>query len=35
MSVGEPDGEIALVGKRAVVGEDVRLRGGARFPDED
>ena len=34
-TVGEPDGEIALVGKRAVVGEDVRLGGGARFPDED
>ena len=33
--VGEPDGEIALVGKRAVVGEDVRLGGGARFPDAD
>ena len=33
--VGEPDGEIALVGKRAVVGEDVRLGGGARFPDSD
>jgi glucose-1-phosphate adenylyltransferase len=33
--VGEPDGEIALVGMGAVVGEDVRLGGGARFPDED
>jgi glucose-1-phosphate adenylyltransferase len=34
-TVGEPDGEIALVGMGAVVGEDVRLGGGARFPDED
>ena len=33
--VGEADGEIALVGKRAVVGKDVRLGGGARFPDPD
>ena len=33
--MGEADGEIALVGKRAVVGKDVRLGGGARFPDPD
>ena len=33
-SVGEPDGEIALVGMGAVVEKDVRLGGGARFPDE-
>jgi glucose-1-phosphate adenylyltransferase len=34
-SVGEPDGEIALVGKRAVVEPGDRLAGGARFPDDD
>lgn len=33
-SVGEPDGEIALVGKRAVVEEGARLGGGARFPED-
>jgi glucose-1-phosphate adenylyltransferase len=34
-SVGEKDGEIALVGKRAVVEPGARLAGGARFPDDD
>ncbi len=34
-SVGEAGGEIALVGKRAVVEEGARLGGGARFPDDD
>src|SRR4051794_3787379 len=33
-SVGEHDGEIALVGKRAVVEPGARLAGGARFPDD-
>jgi glucose-1-phosphate adenylyltransferase len=33
-SVGEPGGEIALVGKRAVVEAGARLGGGARFPDD-
>ena len=32
-SVGEPDGEIALVGKRAVVEKGSRLESGARFPE--
>ncbi len=34
-SVGEPDGEIALVGMHAVVEEGARLGGGARFPEPD
>jgi glucose-1-phosphate adenylyltransferase len=34
-SVGEPDGEIALVGKRATVEAGARLPAGARFPDDD
>jgi glucose-1-phosphate adenylyltransferase len=34
-SVGEPEGDIALVGKRAVVEPNTRLAGGARFPDDD
>ncbi len=34
-SVGERDGEIALVGKRAVVEPGARLGGGARFPEDD
>ena len=34
-SVGERDGEIALVGKRAVVEPGTRLGGGARFPEDD
>jgi len=34
-SVGEPDGEIALVGKRAVVQRGARLGGGARFPEDE
>jgi glucose-1-phosphate adenylyltransferase len=33
-SVGERDGEIALVGKRAVVEEGARLESGARFPED-
>jgi glucose-1-phosphate adenylyltransferase len=33
--VGEADGEIALVGQRAVVEADMRLSGGARFPEVD
>jgi glucose-1-phosphate adenylyltransferase len=33
-SVGERSGEIALVGKRARVGENGRLGAGARFPDD-
>jgi hypothetical protein len=33
-SVGESDGEIALVGKRAVVEEGARLESGARFPED-
>jgi len=34
-SVGEPDGDIALVGKQARVEEGARLGGGARFPEDD
>jgi glucose-1-phosphate adenylyltransferase len=34
-SVGEPAGEIALVGKRALVEPGARLGGGARRPDDD
>ena len=34
-SVGEPDREIALVGKRAVVQKGARLGGGARFPEDE
>jgi glucose-1-phosphate adenylyltransferase len=34
-SVGERDGDIALVGRRAVVEGGVRLGAGARFPDDD
>jgi glucose-1-phosphate adenylyltransferase len=34
-SVGEPDGEIALVGMRAVVEEGTRLESGARFPQDE
>jgi glucose-1-phosphate adenylyltransferase len=34
-SVGEPDGDIALVGLRAVVEDGTRLGGGARFPEPD
>jgi glucose-1-phosphate adenylyltransferase len=33
-TVGEPNGEIALVGKCAVVEPGARLGGGARFPDD-
>jgi glucose-1-phosphate adenylyltransferase len=33
--VGEPGGEIALVGMRAVVEPGKRLPGGARFPEDD
>jgi glucose-1-phosphate adenylyltransferase len=34
-SVGEPDGEVALVGKRAVVEQGARLGSGARFPEDE
>jgi glucose-1-phosphate adenylyltransferase len=34
-SVGEPDGEIALVGLRAVVSTGMRLGAGSRFPEND
>jgi glucose-1-phosphate adenylyltransferase len=33
--VGEPGGDIALVGKRATVESGQRLPGGARFPEEE
>ena len=34
-TVGEPEGEIALVGRGARVEDGARLGGGARFPDYD
>jgi glucose-1-phosphate adenylyltransferase len=34
-SIGEPDGDIALVGRRAAVEPGARLGGGARFPDDN
>ncbi len=34
-AVGEAEGEIALVGLRAVLERGMRLPGGARFPDQD
>ena len=34
-SVGEPDGEIALVGMRAVIEAGVQLESGARFPENE
>ena len=34
-TVGERDGEIALIGRGARIDDGARLGGGARFPDED